>query len=60
MRDDGGDSGDGEELDLRDIEGVKLMGFGEGFCMVIEGKGCITDVFLGFCLCKWFESDFIF
>lgn len=59
MRDDGGDSGDGEESDSRDIEEVKSMGFGEGFCMVTEGKGCITDVLSGFCLCKWPESDSI-
>lgn len=50
-RDGGGDSGDGEVSDSRDV--LKSAGLGEGFYMVTEDKGDIKGVFSGSCLCKW-------
>lgn len=50
-RDGGGESGDGEVSDSRDM--LKSAGLGEGFYMVIEDKGGIKDVFSRSCLCKW-------
>lgn len=49
--DGGGDSGDGEVSDSRDM--LKSAGLGEGFYMVTEDKGDIKGVFSGSCLCKW-------